>query len=383
MALQWPFAANLYGFNNGVFGYLIPKPKFLFYVDFIINQTYQLGPNDPTRLGYIVKNVERPKYQYKMQEVDQYNRKRLFYTKVEYPNISMTFHDTVDAVVSKMVDDNNRMNFGDFSNMLTGDGNNTAQAYWKNNAIQGNDMRYWGYRLKNPNNWMVSLANRNFPSAENYFQEVRIYEFYGNTFTQFSLMNPKIESVTYDSNDSSSSDGNEITLTLNPEGLIYNYINAPIELSSVASSIMPGTGFTTDNFPISQINPLSSLVGAVVSAGGGLLTNLVDGIFGSFGSLNNTAGISAGVGVVGGTALAAASAGYFGPALSNSVTPQNLFFADSFLSTASIQQNNVLGANTLQGIQTITGFGANSIALGTTSNNLGAQRAINNISSLI
>ena len=50
---------------------------------------------------------------------------------------------------------------------------------------------------------------------------------------------------------------------------------------------------------------------------------------------------------------------------------------------ASLQQNNVLGANTLQGIQTITGYGANSIALGTTSNNLGVKRTVNSIASLI
>lgn len=381
--LSWPFAQNLYGLKNGIFGYLIPKPKFLFYVDFVISTAYQLDPSEQSRVGYLVKNVDRPKFNYKTQEVDQYNRKRVFYTKVDYQNITISFNDVVDSIISKMIDDHNRMNFGDFSNFVQGDGGESYEYYWKNNAIDGNDMRYWGYRLKNPSNWTVSLPGRNFTVSENYFTEVRIYEFFGNSFTQFTLMNPKIESIFYDQNDSSSSDGNEISMILNPEGIVYNYINAPIEISALASSILPGPGFTTYNFPISDINPTATLVGSLISAGGGLLTGLIDGIFGNYGSTNNSLGLSSGIGILGGAALTAASAGYFGPSLAKTATPQNLFLADSFLSVSNIVKNNIIGTGGITGVGTISGFGSNSVSVGTGGTVAMTSHLINNIESLI
>lgn len=284
--LQFPFAANLFGLRNGLGGYLIPKPKFLFYVQFVIRAQYQLPNNEFHRIGYLVKNVDRPKLQYKSQELDQYNRKRVAYTKIDYPSVSLTLHDTVDGAASKMIDDYNRFHFGDFSNMFPGDNSDTHNSLWTNNSIIGNDMTYWGYRLKNPMNYAnAGPINRGLPGAEYFFDEINIYELYGQNFTMYSLMNPKIESVNFSSTDTSSADGQEISLTVNPEGVLFRYIDAPLNYSTLASMILPGPGFTTNNFPISELDLfLNSLVGSVAAVGGGLLNNLTDGLYGAFGT---------------------------------------------------------------------------------------------------
>lgn len=381
--LQFPFAANLYGFRNGPFGYLIPKPKFLYYVQFVIRASYQLSPNDWNRIGYLVKNVDRPKLQYKTQELDQYNRKRVAYTKIDYPSVSLTMYDTVDGAAAKMIDDYNRHNFGDFSNMTTGDGSDTHNQFWNNNSIDGNDMTYWGYRAKNPGNYLAGPVNRGLPTAEYFFDEVRIFEFYGNNFTMYSLMNPKIESVSFDSTDVSSSDPQEVTISLNPEGVLFKYIDAPINYSQIASLILPGPGFTTNNFPIANLDLNQFLLGLIGSIGGGLLSNLTNGIFGNYGSLNLSTGENSGLGIIGGVGVAAASSGLLGESAANFASPQNLFFAQGFAQTAALQQNNVLGGNILTAVETVSGFGSGSISLGSTNTgNIGVDRALNNVKSL-
>ena len=377
MSLTFPFASNLFGLDSSSQTYLIPRPKFLYYVSFILNQSYQLNPENIPRLGYLVKSIERPKFHYKTLEIDQYNRKRLFHTKVEYQPVSFTFYDTVDSVVQQLLDDYNRHNFNDFSNVVPGDNNQ----YWSNNLIEGADMNYWGYRLKNPTNYQTGPSGRGLPTAENFFQEIRIYEFYGNNFSQYTLINPKLDSVSQDNNDSTSiGEFTEVTFTVNPEGIVYNYIDAPIELSVVAQTIMPGAGFSTNNFPIAELNLTDYLANSIARAGGGLLTDMVNGVFGSFGSLNSS--IGSGIGILGGAALQVAAAGYLGTGLGSSPTSAGVLFAGTYAASSLLPLAPVVASNALSGIESITSSGSSIISSGLSSIGAAAQSVEDSISSL-
>jgi len=379
MPLQFPFASNLFGLKNGLGGYLIPKPKYLFYVQFVLNARYQLPENQLNRIGYLVKNIDRPKLQYKMQELDQYNRKRVAYTKVDYPSVSLTMHDTVDCAAAKMIDDYNRFHFGDFSNMYPEDNSDTHNALYTNNSITGNDMTYWGYRVKNPGNYVgVGPANRGLPGAEYFFSEINVYEFYGQKFTMYSLMNPKIESVSFSTTDSSSADAQEVSLTINPEGVLFRFIDAPIDYSLLASKILPGPGFSTNNFPIADMDLNSFVQGLVGTIGGGLLSNLTDGLYGAFGSMGLTNGQVAGIGYATSLGVAAAANGLLGTTAASLASPQNLFFAEGFASTAALQSNTVLGGNILKGIGTVSGSGTGAVTLAKTGgDSSGAIKSVN------
>jgi hypothetical protein len=355
--LQFPFAANLYGLKNGPFGYLIPKPKFLFYVEFVIKASYQLQPTEWSRIGYLVKNIDRPKLQYKVQELDQYNRKRVAYTKIDYPSVNLVMYDTVDGAAAKMVDDYNRFHFGDFSNMLPSDNSDTHDSQWTNDSIVGNDMTYWGYRLKNPNNYSsAGPINRGLPGTEYFFDEVRIYEFYGNKFTMYSLMNPKIESVSFDATDVASSDPQEVSITLNPEGVLFRFIDAPLEYSTLASLILPGPGFSTNNFPISDLDVESFLLGLIGTVGGGLLSNLTDGLYGAFSSL----GLATSLGI------SAATGGITGTIAASTIASQSSF-AQGFAGTAALQSNPIVDGNVLTGVGSVSGAGTGAITLASSS----------------
>jgi hypothetical protein len=378
--LEWPFAANLFNVTS-VSDYLIPKPKFLYYVKFILSPAYQLNPTDHQRLGYLVKSVERPKFQYRSQEVDQYNRKRIFHTKIDYSPISFTFYDVVDSTITKLIDDYNRYNFGDFGNLYPSDSSISYDVYWKNNTIRGNDMNYWGLRLKNPKNYMCGPVGKGLPTAENFFSEIRIYEFYGNNFTQYSLMNPKIENIVQDSFDSSVSEFMEVTISVNPEGVVYNYIDAPIDSSVIAQTILPGPGFSTNNFPIAEMNVMEFLAGSIARAGGGLLGQMTNGIFGNFGSLNSST--INGIGILGGAALQMAGTGYLGPGLSSVASTANAAFATSYTSVTGIPLKTVVTNNALCNLATITGGGSSAINIGQRTSASSVSRVLSNISALI
>lgn len=372
MPLDYPFASSLFGLQNGLSGYLIPKPKFLYYVCFEINAQYNLQSNELNRIGYLVKSVDRPKPQYKTIELDQYNRKRTAYTKVDYPTISLTMHDTVDGAAVKMIDDYNRFHFGDFSNMISGDNADTHTSQWTNNSITGNDMTYWGYRVKNPNNYInAGPVNRGLPGAEYFFDEIKIYEFYGNKFTMYSLMNPKIESINFGPLDNASSEGQDVTITFNPEGILFRYIDAPIEYSLLASMILPGPGFSTNNFPIADIDLTSFLQGLIGTVGGGLLSNLTEGIYGAVGSLGLTSGEATAIATAANVSVATAQAGFYGAAAASVVSPQNIFFAQGYTDTSLLGTNQIVSANTLESMSYVSGSGSGAITLGQAGSDLG------------
>jgi hypothetical protein len=252
-----------------------------------------------------------------------------------------------------MIDDYNRFNFGDFSNMEPNDNSDTHDALWTNNSIVGNDMTYWGYRVKNPNNYAgAGPDNRGLPTPEYFFDEIKIYELYGNNFTMYSLMNPKIESVNYGATDSAASEGQEISITVNPEGVLFRYINAPVDYSTLASMILPGPGFTTGNFPISDIDTTSYVPGMLGASGGGLLSNLTDGLYGAFGSL----GMATSIGV------AAAASGIIGATAASIASPEA--YAQGFAQTAGLASNAILSANTLASMSNVSGAGSGAVTLG-------------------
>ena len=79
---------------------LKPRFKFLFHTFFNLNTTgipalasaFQNG--DQASIGLSVKTVDLPSYQVNVDTLNQYNRKRLVQSKIEYNPVTITFHDT-------------------------------------------------------------------------------------------------------------------------------------------------------------------------------------------------------------------------------------------------------------------------------------------------
>ena len=70
-----------------------PKLKFLFHVYFDINPLAYAQSLPNSNYGLAVKTVKLPSFNFQVETMNQYNRKRLIQTKVKYDPINITFHD--------------------------------------------------------------------------------------------------------------------------------------------------------------------------------------------------------------------------------------------------------------------------------------------------
>ena len=87
---------------------LAPRNKFLFHVFFNIN-TGQIkslaaayGSDEIATIGLMVKSVDLPSYSISVDTMNQYNRKRLVQSKIEYNPINMIFHDDQSDLIRNM-----------------------------------------------------------------------------------------------------------------------------------------------------------------------------------------------------------------------------------------------------------------------------------------
>ena len=89
---------------------LKPRFKFLFTVKFnmnirLVNALVNAGVFQSTQIGNLslaVKTVDLPKYEIKHDTLNQYNRKRINQTKINYEPIDIAFHDDVGNVISSL-----------------------------------------------------------------------------------------------------------------------------------------------------------------------------------------------------------------------------------------------------------------------------------------
>jgi hypothetical protein len=199
-----------------------PRHKFMFYACFTPGvgakgqnfQTWQSG------FAFQISKVDRAKASPKLQTLNQYNRKRVVHTSIDYPDISLSLHDTVDDRVLKVWRDYHKWYFGDGRPK-------SAAVSWKTGVINnrtdfpvGNG---WGFSPQGG-------ANGN----NSFFDTLDVYTFYGKKFTQVTFYNPKIESITFDAMDSSAiSELASIDMGIKHEGFVYTQVAAPVSAKEV------------------------------------------------------------------------------------------------------------------------------------------------------
>lgn len=211
--LKWNtynYAGNFYNLRMGAH-YIIPKPKFLFYVDFKLSQYGKqlLSTEGNRRLGFMLKSLDRPSIQYQNQELNQYNRKRLVTTGVNYGPVSMTIHDTVDEPALRLMLDYSRFYYHDFSQ----------------------SKEAWRYDIVPPMSNKTTSAGvkpRNGASDMYFFDSIDCYEWYNGYYTKYTLVNPRFETVQYSPKDMGASEGDEVSFVIRPEAVVWEKVNAPI-----------------------------------------------------------------------------------------------------------------------------------------------------------
>jgi hypothetical protein len=192
---------------------LKPRFKFLFHVSFTINvaeipylrSAGVFGNDEIAQLSLLVKTVDLPKYNIQTETLNQYNRKRVVQTNLEYQPVTITFHDDggdnarkmwyyyytyyyKDATHQYLAPNVTNGNNGDNANRQAGFGYNTRDIY--SDVLQVKD---WGYVGET---WSdgTSAASGKPP----FFRDIRIYGMDQRKYAEYVLINPIITNFNHD-----------------------------------------------------------------------------------------------------------------------------------------------------------------------------------------
>ena len=161
-------------------------------------------------------DTDRPSWEIPVKRYNQYNRDRLVYEKVKYEPITMTFYDTIDSALLRLL---------------------LYQLAYINDSYLKSFSHFTEYTqlenfMNNPGNWGMNLF-----SNTGIFKSISIVEIWGDQCTVYNMMMPKITSVKLSKADATRSDVHKITIKFEYEGLTnYN----PLTLSKNDYDIMIG-----------------------------------------------------------------------------------------------------------------------------------------------
>ena len=273
-----------------------PKFKYLFHTFFEIdagayNQSLSTGAN----FGLAVKTVKLPSYTFSTANMNQYNRKRIVQTKINYDPVTITFHDDNGNLIRNLwkayytyyyKDGVNAAALyrgargGTTATQVGGGGTQSAPTsanyYDKttySNSITGN--ADWGYIGE------TSVPSNPDGSKSPFFQNITIYGLSRHEGAAYTLINPIITSFSHDTYDYAQGTGTmEMSMTLEYETVVYNEIKmSGAEPDKLIPGFGVGTTYDRTLSPISKPGANATILGqgGLVDAAGGFLNDIQSG----------------------------------------------------------------------------------------------------------
>jgi hypothetical protein len=195
-----------------------PRMKYLFHVFFNINtgNIPQLqaayGSNAIATIGMLVKSAELPKFKIDTSVMNQYNRKRVVQTKLQYEPSRITFHDDQSDLIRNMWFDYYQYYYGDPSHQYQGV--STLSGTMGNLATLANAFNYntsdiynqtrlssdWGYIGETYHDG-TNLLFSGMGGKPAFFRDITIYGLSQKRFAQWTMINPLITSWSSDTYD--------------------------------------------------------------------------------------------------------------------------------------------------------------------------------------
>lgn len=286
---------------------LKPRYKFLYHVSFTLN-TQQIpylrgvfSNDDIQKLSLLVKTVDLPKYQVSTDTLNQYNRKRIVQTKIEYQPITVTFHDDggdnarrlwyyyfsyyyKDATQQYLSPNITNGSVGASANRTAGFGYNARDIY--NDSLLVKD---WGYIGQS---WADGTTD---PSGKPpFFRDIRIYGLDQRKFAEYVLINPVVTAWNHDQYDYSQGSGvMQHTMTVAYETV--KYYSGAVGRSRPDTNVQgfaDPTHYDTRLSPIAKPGANQTIFGqgGLLDAAEGILTDLQSGTVGGLIGAAQTAG---------------------------------------------------------------------------------------------
>lgn len=285
---------------------LKPRFKFLFHVSFTLNTKEipyldgVLGPGDIQELSLLVKTVDLPKYTIQTETLNQYNRKRVVQTRIDYQPVTLTFHDDggdnarklwyyyytyyyKDATQPYLTPEVTNGSDGNSQNRQAGFGYNSRDIY--DDTMQVKDWGFIGESWKDG----TSSASGKPP----FFRDIRIYGMDQRKFAEYVLINPIITAWNHDQYDYSQGNGiMQHTMTVAYETVKYydGAIGRSRPDTNVKGFAEPSR-YDTRLSPIARPGANSTIFGqgGLLNAGEGIISDLTKGTVGGLIGATQTA----------------------------------------------------------------------------------------------
>lgn len=285
---------------------LKPRYKFLFHVNFTINVQeipYLAGvfKGEIPQLSLLVKTVDLPKYSIDTETLNQYNRKRVVQTRINYNPVTITFHDDggdnarrmwyyyysyyyKDPTQQYLAPNVTNGTQGESANRQAGFGYNARDIY--SDVLQVKD---WGYVGESWNDGTSSASGK-----PPFFRDIRIFGMDQRKYAEYVLINPVIQSWNHDTYDYSQGNGiMQHSMTINYETV--KYYTGGISQPGQAGTSIPGFGdpahYDTRLSPIARPGANGTVFGqgGLIDAGVGILSDLQSGTVGGLIGATQTA----------------------------------------------------------------------------------------------
>jgi hypothetical protein len=186
---------------------LAPKAKFLYHVYFDINRgalrDQSIKDRHQFEVGLLVKSVELPKFTFKTQTVNQYNRKKVVQLTHEYQPIVFKFHDDRAHIVNRL--------WQNYYSYYYADSLVAKSEFYTRNATEAPSTIKVNYGFDN---------NSSIP----FFNKIVLYQLNKREYNSYTLINPLITGFNHDSPNSAEQGGGtaECTMTMVYESVSYN-----------------------------------------------------------------------------------------------------------------------------------------------------------------
>jgi len=211
-------------FVNGNYN-LLPRNKFLFYVYFNVNLNIPALANlfsggKQSQVGILVKTAQLPSYDIDVATMNQYNRKRLVQTKINYNPAQIVFNDDNSDLIRNMWYQYYQYYYSDptyqYGNTpaqsgvlgqlatplpVIGGNYNVSDVYAPNRPVEHWGLSGQGYTNPTLDSLATSLLTGPASGQQPFFNDITIYGMSQKTFAQYTMINPLITNWTHDTYD--------------------------------------------------------------------------------------------------------------------------------------------------------------------------------------
>jgi hypothetical protein len=349
---DYTHAAKTFGAGGGInqgggtYQYL-PRNKFLFTVYFNLNTSIPAVANlisggKSSVIGLMVKTAQLPSYNIDVATMNQYNRKRLVQTKMNYNPAQIVFNDDNSDLIRNMWyqyfqyyysdptykygnTPNQSGTLGQIASSLSGFSYGINDTYASSRPVQRWGLSGQGYSNPTLQSLASSLLTGPASGVQPFFNDITIYGLSQKTYAQYTMINPLITDWTHDTYDYSQGNGTVThTMSIRYEAVKYysgniggdtpsqqvNTFADPAHYDTQKSPIaVPGStfspaGFKQDLQSLAQgQNTLQNVIGAVGQALVPTAASFLNGALAGSGALGAAivagAGVAAGIGVPG------------------------------------------------------------------------------------